>query len=87
MVQRVANAIQGPLGVSTVDAMIAAKRAIEAMREPTDAMILAAGRYKVDDNCYETAEQFRKYTGIPNIWDAMIDAALAEPSGKERGGV
>lgn len=75
MIERVAMAIQRPLGVSTADAVFAAKRAIEAMREPTDEM---------KDHGQKDGEGFGRYDGYLadgaalSIWRAMIDAALQE---------
>jgi len=76
MVERVARAIAnnlGPLGdlryyMSDEEAMSAARAAIEAMREPTDAM-WDAGPVINDPNDY----------GPQDVWDAMINAALADP--------
>lgn len=69
MLEQMARAIQGPLGISTADAMFAAKRTLEAMRVPTEAMIDAGAVAEGDGNLEAEAR---------NLWAAMIDAALAE---------
>jgi formate dehydrogenase maturation protein FdhE len=56
-----------------------ARAAIEAMREPSEAMIATAD--DVYDQCTDTGD----FYGF--IWRAMIDAALAEQSPAENGPV
>jgi len=63
MLEKVANAIQGPTGLKTADAMFAARRAIEVMRDPSLDMCRAYG----PDFLVNGA-----------IWQTMIDAALKE---------
>lgn len=79
MVEKVARAIEdeGPVGCCTISpekAMSLARAAIEAMREPTDAMIMAAEwaepEYREDD--MDMAIQFKAE------WRAAIDTALLE---------
>lgn len=74
MIERVVSAIEnGPWGLITKsDALLIARAAIEAMREPTEGMIekgvwsrSASGRYEPHDIA-------------ATIWGAMIDAALVE---------
>lgn len=52
-----------------------ARAAIEAMREPTEAM-LTAGGYEFDGCTSDPGE--RCHTGI-HVWHGMIDAALSGP--------
>lgn len=53
-----------------------ARAAIEAMREPTDAMVLAGSVYYQDSWRKDHA---REDTSTVYIWSDMITAALAEP--------
>lgn len=73
MEDRVANAI-GPFIAKASDRSIAARAAIEAMREPTPEMLKAAGKW------WEATLHNAK-TGWENgeiIYLSMIDAALSE---------
>lgn len=49
-----------------------AKAAIEAMREPTDAMMLAAEKAEPQLECFLIKEESPSYL----VWQAMIDEAL-----------
>jgi hypothetical protein len=77
MIKRVADAIADlPNGIMDVEQV--ARTAIEAMREPTEAMLDAVSHY-VDGG----GEQYPIRVGSDDsqaIWRAMIDAALAEVS-------
>lgn len=61
-------------------ASAAARAAIEAMREPTEAMAIAGG----GEPYLATSEQplvfaeIREVIAVENIWQAMIDAALED---------
>ncbi len=68
MAEKVAQAIQGPLGISYADAEFAARRAIEAMRD-APIFVLQVGASHFYDSSIKEA-------GIG--WCLMIDAALKE---------
>lgn len=65
MVCRVARAVQGAVRLTDDEAYEAARAAIAAMREPTEAMLRRPG---------VSSDQI-----ITAIWTVMIDAALNEP--------
>jgi 5-enolpyruvylshikimate-3-phosphate synthase len=71
MIERVAKALGDNID-SYWDARIAARLAIEAMREPTKAMIDAAECH--DDH----STRYVQATDCVTHWQAMIDAALAK---------
>lgn len=63
-----------PQGEAWRDYLEDAKTVIEAMREPTEAMVLAGYDTGSPGFCDEPGEN-----GTPaEVWDAMIDAALAQ---------
>lgn len=80
MVERVARAIEavpimsGTYAISGDDAVLLARAAIEAIGEPTDAMIARAMAPYVYGNDEAMNEAFRKT--ITEYWQAMIDEAL-----------
>ena len=69
MVERVAKAIKRGIADDLPSADIA-RAAIEAMREPTEAMLHAG----YDGLGREAAQ----YTGPEDVWPRMIDAALKD---------
>jgi hypothetical protein len=52
-----------------------ARAAIEAMAEPTEAMVMAG--YEADNGCH--ADEYPRPNGVKNIYRAAIDAALNPP--------
>ena len=75
MVERVARAISGgddPANVLEIHRH-RAKLAIEAMREPTEAMV-DAGRNEPVSHSWGSGGEF--ITDPDEVWQAMIDAAL-----------
>ena len=84
VVERVARAIKAKSANEYAGWDELARAAIEAMREPTEAMLRAIhdGPLLADD--HEMSEQQRAW--IADIWSTGIDAALADASpdiGKE----
>lgn len=70
----------------------AARAAIEAMREPTEAMKDAGYEALLEDNWPEVwpkdqdgAEYVTEYIEMMLVWPAMIDAALSTPLASEGG--
>lgn len=55
--------------------MSCARAAIEAMREPTNAMILAGGALLIEKGSYEPTA----VDGAFEVWQSMNTAALAQP--------
>lgn len=86
MVERVALAIKSkvPFGYGMTDAetLEYARAAIEAMREPTEAMLDEGhNRMDFDDSLAPDADQYnRSVAGLARAITAMIDAALGEGS-------
>lgn len=75
MVERVADAIRDNIGAAlpdgvTIDYDYAARAAIEAMREPTDAM-QAAALDRSGMECWDHID-----SRLMDAWQAAIDAAL-----------
>jgi hypothetical protein len=68
MIERVAKAIEESIWEPGQDSVIAARAAIEAMREPTEAMLEAAS--------IEAQKPAGWHMVYRNIHRAMIDAAL-----------
>lgn len=66
-------------GVSGLDWTIALA-AIEALREPTEAMVAAADNIRV---LGADLHDFVAYDCAPVMWQAMIDAALGVPHGTD----
>jgi hypothetical protein len=75
MVERVANAILEATDEAMFpdDAIKCARAAIEAMREPTEAMSKQGNWCGDGFSCSETW-----FSGAPNVWQAMIDEALKD---------
>lgn len=71
MIERVSKAILECPNASDYETLVA-KRAIEAMREPTDAMMLAAEKAEPQLECFLAKEESPSYL----IWQAMIDETL-----------
>jgi hypothetical protein len=70
MIERVSRAIRDAEDNMANDWLDVARAAIEAMREPTDEMLSAAGtRRPVDDEVMGPDHPWA-------LWDSMIDAAL-----------
>lgn len=78
MVERVAQelrnaagmAVDGPYNLSKADSEYLARAAIEAMREPTEAMI------------EEGSGERDEWPGCKIVWSCMLDAALSTPDVK-----
>jgi hypothetical protein len=79
MVERVAKAISAKHGYYWTEHLALARTAIEAMREPTGAMVKAGDQKNHEDALIE-AGCINITNELPAIYDAMIDAALAETS-------
>jgi hypothetical protein len=81
MIERVANAIHAELtkrgfilvGIDWIPVL--GRAAIEAMREPTPAMVAATEAWCEADEC---DAQYLDTLGFVGVWEAMIDAALKE---------
>lgn len=77
MVERVEGAILSAMSRGG-DSEAMARAAIEAMREPTEAMLKAGARRFSDCWSLEPGEGLDEEPEQP-IWQAMIDAALTSP--------
>lgn len=73
MIERVARAIEQEIGPQDMDFAKIARAAVEAMREPTEAML------EVAQDMYEPVGDRAMWPPEPkDAWPAMIDAALTE---------
>lgn len=71
MIERVAKVLFScHLGITKKDSIRLAKLAIEAMKEPTEAML--------DAGFNERNVSGAQHRGLPLIWKAMIEAALKD---------
>lgn len=83
MLEKVADALRAEIGVSRIGAIALARVAIEAMREPGDAVICAVEN-KAEER-YNAAPDMMRWYG-EDVWAAGIDAALEKPQTDENPG-